>query len=59
MPAQYDAIKESLVKQGVGRDTDDKSVKSRAARIFIARGKGGDRRDRAKRLASDRKPHAR
>ncbi len=55
MPQMYDAVKESLVKQGVGRSTDDKAVKSRAARIFIARGKGGDRSSRARELQSDRK----
>ncbi len=54
MPAQYDAIKESLVKQGVGRSTDAKGIKERAAKIFIARGSGGTRSDRAKRLAKDR-----
>lgn len=55
MPAQYDAIKESLVKQGVGDSTDSKAVKTRASKIFVARGSGGSRSDRAKRLAADRK----
>lgn len=56
MPAAYDAIKDSLVKQGVGDSTSSPAVKTSASKIFIARGKGGDRSSRAKALQADRKP---
>lgn len=51
MPAQYEAIRDSLPKS-MGM----KQRKERAAKIFISRGKGGSRSDRARELQSDRKP---
>lgn len=46
MPAQYEAIRDSLKKEGAS----EKEAKSHAAAIFIAKGKGGDRSSRAKSL---------
>lgn len=52
MPAQYEAVRDSFLSKGKSL----KSAKQSAARIFIARGKGGSRSTRAKSLMSDRKP---
>jgi hypothetical protein len=46
MPAQYEAIEESYERRGYSR----KEAKKRAARIYIACGKGGSRGSRAKSL---------
>ncbi len=46
MPRQYEAIRDSMEKEGMG----EKEAKSHAAAIFIAKGKGGDRSSRAKSL---------
>ena len=50
MPAQYVAIRDSLMKEG----KDAKEARRRAAMIYIARGKGGTRSSRAKKLAKDK-----
>ncbi len=50
MPAQYEAIRDSLPKS-----MPLKERKTRAAKIYISRGSGGSRSSRAKRLAGDRK----
>lgn len=48
MPAQYEAIRDTYIKQGM----TSKDAKTRAAKIFIAKGKGGSRKTRAKALHS-------
>jgi hypothetical protein len=50
MPAQYEAIRDSYVKRGKSL----KEAKRLAARTFIAKGKGGDRSERAEELQEDR-----
>ena len=51
MPAQYEAIRDKFKSEGMG----SKEAKTRAAKIFVSRGKGGSRSTRAKALHSDRK----
>ena len=46
MPAQYEAIRDYYVGKGVNL----KDAKTKAAKIFIARGKGKSRSSRAKQL---------
>lgn len=55
MPAQYEAIRDSLIDKGL----DVKAAKTRASKIYIAKGRGGSRSTRAKRLHSDRTPSSR
>lgn len=50
MPAQYEAIRDSFVSRGLSLP----HAKERAARTFIARGKGGTRSSRATALQSDK-----
>lgn len=50
MPKQYEAIRDTYLKKGVS----EKTAKAKAARIYIASGKGGSRSTRAKQLAKDR-----
>lgn len=52
MPAMYEKIRDSFKSKGVS----DQAAKTSAAKIFIARGKGGSRSSRAKTLHSDRTP---
>jgi hypothetical protein len=52
MPRQYEAIRDSFTSSGM----DLKAAKTRAAKIFIAKGKGGSRSSRAKSLHSDSQP---
>lgn len=51
MPKQYESIKESMMHKGM--DEDDAQM--HAAKIYIAKGKGGDRSSRAKSLHADKK----
>lgn len=51
MPAQYEGIRDSFMKKG----DSSKDAKTRAAKIFIAKGKDGSRSSRAKALHADRK----
>jgi hypothetical protein len=46
MPKQYEAIRDKFIKQG----ESTKEAKTRAAKIFIAKGKGKSRSARAKAL---------
>jgi hypothetical protein len=50
VPPQYDAIKKVYLDKG----KSDKDAKTIAAKIFIAKGKGGSPSSRAKTLAADR-----
>lgn len=50
MPAQYEKIKQVYLAKG----KSEKDAKTIAAKIFIAKGKGGSRHSRAKALAKDR-----
>lgn len=49
MPKQYEAIRDTYIKQGM----NTKDAKTTAAKIFISKGKGGSRHSRAKALHSD------
>ena len=51
MPKMYEAIRDKFKSEGMST----KNAKTRAAKIFIAKGRGGSRSARAKMLASDRK----
>jgi len=51
MPAQYEAIRDSLISQG----KDESEAKRIASMTYIKRGKGGTRKSRAKSLARHRK----
>lgn len=46
MPKQYEAIRDYFVEKG----NDLKTAKTKAAKIYIAKGKGGNRSARAKAL---------
>lgn len=52
MPGQYTGIKKSFLKKGMSED----EAQMHAAKIFVAKGKGGSRHSRAMALAADRKP---
>lgn len=49
MPSQYTAIRDVYMKKG----KSEKDAKTIAAKIFIAKGKGGNRHSRAKALHKD------
>lgn len=49
MPKQYEEIKKVYLKKG----KSEKDAKTIAAKIFIAKGKGGSRHSRAKALHKD------
>ncbi len=49
MPQQYEAIRDSLPKS-----MPLKQRKTKAAKIYVARGKGGNRSSRARSLSSGR-----
>lgn len=48
MPKQYEAIRDNYIAQGMAM----KDAKTRAAKIYIAKGKGKSRSTRAKALQS-------
>lgn len=52
MPAQYTAIKNSFRKKGMEED----DAQTHAAKIYVAKGRGGSSHSRAMNLAKDRKP---
>lgn len=49
MPKQYEAIRDAFIKKGVSTQ----EAKTRAAKIYIAKGKGKSRSARAKALHKD------
>lgn len=49
MPVQYEAIRDYYIKKGAS----EKDAKTRAAKIYIAKGKKGSRHSRAKSLHKD------
>lgn len=49
MPRQYEAIRDAFIANGVSKNEAQK----KAAKIYIAKGKGGSRSSRAKKLHKD------